>query len=59
MDNKRQPYKTCQENLRIIEWRCVNGHLLARFKVNEKDMVVSAKCHRCRQVVEKAVRDLN
>ena len=39
----------------VIDWRCVNGHLLARVIVGRDKVVLSIKCHRCKHVEEKDV----
>ena len=53
----RNTKSTVPETTRIVELRCDNLHLLARLLVNEKGVVVSVKCHRDKQVVEKQVKE--
>jgi len=44
----------------VLEWRCVNGHLIARMVIDwvQKRKVIEIKCHRCKHVEQKEMRSI-
>jgi len=59
MDNSAEA-KSSPINFEVLEWRCVNGHLLARFLINQilKLIAIQTKCHRCKHIETKEMRSI-